>query len=87
MSPLLRELSAPPRAPADMADILERHIGAGTDPQACIEALDALERVRGSWPSYYVRVTLRLLDAPAPPCARVRRIIETLRKWRYFSGA
>ena len=87
MTPLLHELSGPPRSVSDTADILERHIGDGTDPRRCAEVIDALERMRGNNPSYSVRVTLRMLDDPAPPCQRVRRIIDTLRKWRYFSGA
>ena len=87
MTPLLRELSGPPRSVSDTADILERHIGDGTDPQRCAEVLDALERLRRNNPSYPVRVTLKMLDGPAPPCQRVRGIIDTLRKWRYFSGA
>ena len=87
MTPLLAQLTAPPRPVSEMADALEKHIGEGTDPRLCREAIDALERVRKENPSYYVRVTLRALDDPAPPCRLVRRIIATLRKWRYFSGA
>ena len=87
MSALLRQLSGPPRSVADMADLLERHIGDGTDPERCQEAIDALQRAARSNPSYSVRVTLRVLDATTPPCQQVRRVIETLRKWRYFSGA
>ena len=87
MTPLLRELSGPPRSVSDTADILERHIGDGTDPQRCAEVIDALERMRKNNPSYPVRVTLRMLDDTAPPCQRVRKIIDTLRNWRYFSGA
>ena len=87
MSPLLYELSGPPRPVSEVADILEEYIGDGSDPQRCAEALDALVQVRKARPSYYVRVTLRMLDDPLPPCQRVRKIIGTLRKWRYFSGA
>ena len=87
MTPLLRKLSAPPRPVSEMADILEEYIGDGSDPRLCAEAIDALGRMRKASPSYYVRVTLRTLDEPLPPCQRVRRIIATLRKWRYFSGA
>lgn len=87
MTPLLHELSGPPRSVSDTADILERHIGDGTDPRRCAEVLDALKRMRKHNPSYPVRVTLRMLDDAAPPCQRVRKIIDTLRNWRYFSGA
>lgn len=87
MTPLERELSGPPRSVSDMADILERHIGDGTDRQRCAEVIDTLKGLRRHSPSYSVRVTLKLLDDPAPPCQRVRKIIDTLRNWRYFSGA
>ena len=87
MTPLLRKLSAPPRPVSEMADILEEYIGDGSDSQLCAEALRALGQVRKARPSYYVRVTLRTLDDPLPPCQRVRKIIATFRKWRYFSGA
>jgi len=84
---LLDQLSGPPRSVNDMADILERHIGDGTDPRLCTEVIAALERVRKTNASYSVRVSLRSLDDAAPPCQRVRKIIGALRNWRYFSGA
>ena len=87
MNALLDQLSGPPRSVSDMADILEQHIGDGTDPRLCKEVIDALKRVRKSNTSYSVRVSLRMLDDAAPPCQRVRKIIDTLRNWRYFSGA
>jgi hypothetical protein len=87
MTPLLHRLSGPPRPLSEIADILEEHIGDGSDAALCAEAVDALRRVRRASPSYYVRVTLRTLDEPLSPCQRVRKIIATLRKWRYFSGA
>lgn len=87
VTPLSSQLSGPPRSVADMADILERHIGDGTDPDRCREAIDALRRAGSNNPSYSVRVTLRVLDEATPPCRLVRKVIDTLRKWRYFSGA
>ena len=87
MTPLLDQLAGPPRSVTDMADILENHIGDGSDPRLCNEVIDALERVRKSNSSYSVRVSVRMLDDTAPPCQRVRKIIDTLRNWRYFSGA
>jgi hypothetical protein len=87
MTPLLRKLSGPPRPVSEMADVLEEYIGDGSNPRLCAEALDALGRLRKASPSYYVRVTLRILDDPLPPCQLVGKVIATLRKWRYFSGA
>ena len=87
MTPLLRKLSAPPRPVSEMADILEEYIGDGSDTRLCAEAIDALGRLRKASPSYYVRVTLRILEDPLPPCQLVGKVIATFRKWRYLSGA
>ena len=75
------------RPVSEVADILEDYIGDGLDPRRCAEALSALGGLRKANPGYYMRVTLRLLDEPLPPCQLVGKVIATLRKWRYFSGA
>ena len=86
MNSLLQKLSGPPRSLADVSDLLERHIGDGTDPSACKEAVDALRQVRKHHPTYYLRVALRELDEAPSPCEAVRRVIRVLRKWRHYSG-
>ena len=86
MNPLLAKLTGPPRSLADVSDLLERHIGDGSDPKACKEAIDALRKVRNHNPTYYLRVALRELDNEPLPCEAVRKVIRVLRKWRHYSG-
>jgi len=66
---------------ADMADILERHVGTDSDQCHCREAREALRRMRRHNANFYVRAALRSLDAEEEPCACVRRVIHALRKF------
>jgi ribulose bisphosphate carboxylase small subunit len=86
ISPLHRKL-IDRRSLSDMADILEDHIGDGTDAKLCSEALTALRRFRDDSQNHYVRSALRVLDDSSPSCEIVRKVIDALRSWRYFSGA
>ena len=86
MSPILRNLTGPPRSLADVANMLERHIGDGTDEARCKEAIDALRRIRLHNPTYYLRAALRELDHELAPCEAIRKVIRVLRKWRHYSG-
>jgi len=83
---ILHSLAGPPRSLADLADLLEKHIGDGKNSARCDEALVALRRMRRGHPSYYVRAALRCLDRDDAPCELVRSVIATLRKWRFHSG-
>lgn len=88
MNPLFDELCGPPRSLADVADVLERHIGDGADDKPCREAVEALRRIgRSHNPTYYLRAALRELDGAASACDGVRNVIRVLRKWRHYSGA
>jgi len=69
-----------------MADLIEQHIGDGADESNCKEALDALRRVRKHNPGYYFRVALRGLDGEGTPYERLRKVVATLRRWRFHSG-
>ena len=86
MNPVFEKLSGPPRSLADVADILEQHIGDCSDPARCREAVDALHRMRRYNPTYYLRAAMRELDAGWSDCETVRRVIRVLRKWRHHSG-
>lgn len=86
MNPVLRQLYGARRSIADVADLLERHIGDGADSARCKEALAALRQVRSQNPTYYLRIALRELDADTGPCETVRAVIAVLRKWRFYSG-
>ena len=87
MNPILQQLSGPPRSLADVADLLERHIGDGSDDRPCREAIEALRKLRAYNPTYYLRAALRELDGEAAPCATIRKVIRVLRRWRHDSGA
>jgi hypothetical protein len=86
VNPVLEKLSGPPKSLAEVADMLDDHIGDGTDEARCREAVEALRRVRTHHPTYYLRAALRELDQDQPPCEAVRRVIRVLRKWRHYSG-
>ena len=86
MNPVLDKLTGPPRSLADVADLLESHIGDGSDDERCTEAIEALQKVRGWHPTYYLRAALRELDGESSPCEAVRNVIRVLRKWRHYSG-
>ena len=86
MSSILERLSGPPRSLADVADLLESHIADGSCEQRCLEAVAALQKLRGWHPTYYLRAALRELDRESAPCETVRRVIRVLRKWRHYSG-
>jgi hypothetical protein len=86
MNRILRALCGPPRSLADVADLLERHIGDGSDEKSCREAIEALRKLRAHGPTYYVRAALRELDGEAAPCETVRKVIRVLHKWRHYSG-
>jgi hypothetical protein len=86
MNRVLEALSGPPKSLADVADVLEAHIGDCSDAASCQEAVAALRRLRGHHPTYYLRAALRELDSGAPACEAVRRVIRVLRKWRHYSG-
>jgi hypothetical protein len=87
MVPILRKLSAPGLAPSDIADILERHVGAAIDERLCAEACEALRRIRKDATNFYVRVAMKSLDAAGDPRAQIRKVIATLRSRRHISGA
>lgn len=78
---ILRRLTERTLALSDMADVLERYVGEGADPQRCAEALAALRRLRRDHPGFYLRASLRLLDDGQDPRTCLRRIIAVLRKF------
>lgn len=86
MHPDLRDLNGTGRSIADIAELLERHLGDGDDPQRCREALASLRRLRRQSTTYYLRIALRALDDEGSPCQIVRGVIAVLHKWRFYSG-
>jgi hypothetical protein len=74
-------------SPTEIADIVERHVGAGNDPAQYTEARAALKRMRTSAGNVYVRYALRPLDEAIDDRTAVCRAIATLRTWRHLSGA
>ena len=69
------------RSLADMADILERHVGQCPVRCTCEEARTALRRVRKHNANFYVRAALRVLDQDEPACTGIRKVIDSLRKF------
>lgn len=64
-----------------MADVLERYVGEGDDPERSKEAIAALRRLRRDNPGFYLRAALRLLDDDHDPRICVRKVIALLRKF------
>ncbi len=87
LSPIHRQLSGARLSLAEMADLIERHIGDGRDRRSCKEALDALQRIRRDSHNFYVRAAAAPLDRGGEPCVLVREVVLALRKWHHFSGA
>ncbi len=87
MVPILRKLSTPGLAPSDIADILERHVGAAADERLCAEACDALRRLGRDATNFYVRVAMKALEPAGDPRAQIRKVIAALRSRRHVSGA
>jgi hypothetical protein len=87
MVPILRKLSAPGLAPADIADILERHVGTAADERLCAEACDAVRRLRLDATNFYVRAAMKGLDPAGDPRVQIRKVIAALRSRRHVSGA
>jgi len=77
---ILRRLTGGLLAPADIADILERHVGDGADLPRCQEALAALRHIRRYNTNFYVRAALRYLDDEREPRVCLRQVIGVLRK-------
>ncbi len=84
LAPIFRLRAGRMLSPAEVADILEQHVGADRDAQRCVEARDALLGLRRAQPGFYLRAALRLIDEQTDPQACVARVIAILRK---FSGS
>jgi len=72
---------------AEMADLIEGHVGSGANLVACKEVFDALQRVRKDSHNFYIRAASAALDRQGDPCALVREVVQALRKWHHYSGA
>lgn len=79
MNPVLRKLSKRLLSPAGMADLLEKHIGDGTNDLHCKQACDALSKIQDHDIRVQVCITVRLLSESTTDCLIARRIIELLR--------
>lgn len=84
---LERKLSAPGLSPAEIADILEKHLGDGPDAARIDDACAVLRRLRRHADNVYLRYALRPLDDATDARVALRKILATLRTWRHMSGA
>jgi hypothetical protein len=80
MNPTLRKLSDARLTPIEIATLLEKHIGSGSDDFHCRQALDALERIPTDAPHVAARVLARLVETDASPCDTIKLIIARLRR-------
>lgn len=81
------KLSAPRLSPIEIADILERHLGAAAGAAECAEACAVLRRMRRKAANVYLRYALRPLEDEADVRVALRKVLATLRTWRHLSGA
>jgi hypothetical protein len=81
------KLSAPRLSPAEIADILERHLGDAAVDAEYAEACAVLRRMRRHAANVYLRYALRPLDDEPDARVALRKVLATLRTWRHLSGA
>ena len=79
MNPVLKKLSDPHLSRNQVADILEKHIGDGSNDYHCEQACNALRRIRDADTSAVVRTIAALLDRDGKHCETINVIIANLR--------
>jgi hypothetical protein len=79
MNPTLKHLSKAANTPVELADLLERHIGAGTNELHCTQACEALRRIRHQRTRIVSLVIARMDGSSSAPCDAIRSVINYLR--------
>ena len=79
MNPILKRLSQPGISSSTIADLLQKHIGAGSNEEHCRQALEALRKVKDQRTVAPARVLAMLLANGNNQCELVRNAIEQLR--------
>lgn len=81
------KLAVPGLSPADIADVLERHLGDCAGEVEFAEACAVLRRMRRHAANVYLRYALRPLEDEPDVRIALRKVLATLRTWRHLSGA
>ena len=78
-NPVLKSLSRQGLSRSEIADLLEKHIGPGTNELHCKEAFDALNRIRDLQVGIPARVTGLLIGNGSNYCEMVRQCADQIR--------
>ena len=78
-NPVLRKLGSPKLSARDIADLLQRHIGDGSNESHCKDACEALRRIRNEETRAVVQLTAVISRTCNNYCEVVKQVIEVLR--------
>lgn len=79
MNPVLKKLSNPRLSRFEVANLLQKHVGDGSNEHHCAQACSALRRIRNEDQSAVVRVLVRLVQADGTNCQAIQAAIANLR--------
>jgi hypothetical protein len=79
MNPVLKKILRPTIARHQIADLVEKHVGADSSAVRCEEALSALKRIRDDESRIVMLTLIELGDFGDSACHRVRNIVTWLR--------
>lgn len=79
MNPILRKLRRKNLSPADVAQLLEKHIGDGSNEFHCRQACEALRTIRREDTRSYAQFIDNILNGVSTRCEVVKRVISALR--------
>lgn len=77
--PVLKKLRSHRLSSGKAADLLEKHIGRDTNEVRCIEALEAIPRMKSEQIRDAAQVLNLILPSDATPCERIRAVILQIR--------
>lgn len=77
--PVLKKLRSQRLSSGRAADLLEKHIGIDANEVRCIEALEAIPRIKSRQIRKAAEVISLILPDGATPCERVRAVILQIR--------
>ena|ERR1700690_1095245 len=82
VNPILKKLSNSDLSRLEIAGLLEKHIGDGSNECHCQDACDALRRIHDQNINSEARVLVALLDGHWSPCEAIKWVIANLRGGR-----
>ena len=78
-NPVLKKLSKPGIPDSEIADLLEKHIGMGSNESHCRDAFEALRRIKNHDSVAVARVVSLLVSNGSNYCEMVRQAAEQFR--------